>query len=199
MNTYKFHELSKKVQDILIEDEIMFQSEYWYDNVVLDKWVEILENEIGLNNVKISYCGFGNQGDGASFTCGWTLVSVKMLYGIAKLTGMPDNFINMKGKLVGHDSGGYLSAELCMRILEGLYYHENSPQFEFDWNIGEDYDLSKQIGQWIEKSCREIMRKIYKELEDEFEYQTSEEQARSYLEEMGGPYTEDGRCMEVVQ
>jgi hypothetical protein len=68
INLYTFGELAPEVQRKVVEHEryINVEDHFWYEPIIED-WTEQLE-QLGFENVKILFSGFGSQGDGACFT-----------------------------------------------------------------------------------------------------------------------------------
>jgi elongation factor P hydroxylase len=67
INLYTFEELAHEVQKKVVERErsINVEDSYWYEPIIED-WTEELQQR-GFEQVKILFCGFGSQGDGACF------------------------------------------------------------------------------------------------------------------------------------
>lgn len=67
INLYKFDELTEEIKQTVIEKNRHINVDHCgWDDCVLDEWYLRLKN-LGFEDVKILYSGFGSQGDGACF------------------------------------------------------------------------------------------------------------------------------------
>ena len=167
-------ELIEKYRDINIDHD-------WWDGVY-DCFTEKMK-EAGVHVEDIQFSGFWSQGDGASFN--GSVEDWKLFFEKHDLSKYPV-FVKL------HEVGG-LSASWKSH---GGYCHEHTVSFGVDaedfWVCVNDHDeLSEAVSiaysaivteqfQDFEKDISEIlkgyMRELYKELEQEYEYLTSDEQ-----------------------
>lgn len=161
-NVFSFDELSKESQEKAIEKlrDINVDYDGWHDCVIEDEQSRL--EELGYNNVKIGYRGFWSQGDGAHFTA---------MVDIAK-------FLKTH-KLVSKYRKVYKESDNCTITLghRGFYEHEM-----FMYSNSEAYGLSEavqdelaKLEEYILNEARGEARKIYKMLEKEYDYLTSDE------------------------
>ena len=70
VNVYKFNELSKDVQEKLIEKNRDIYTDFDWYTVIYDNFSQNVEQDYGIeiNIENIKFSGFYSQGDGASFT-----------------------------------------------------------------------------------------------------------------------------------
>lgn len=160
----------------------------WWD-CTYEYWTEKLEQDYGFCNVDIQFTGFHSQGDGASFV---------------GVTYKPENtqkFLSQTGLHVKYPAAWALADELRIRITRNhsRYSHEHSVDISIDWDDSTDVtdedlkhavrqEMRKQLGeQFLQFECdvadaaRGIMKRIYRDLESEYEYLTSDDAVRETL------------------
>lgn len=171
VNLYKFDELSKEAKDNLIAG-VKRGFDYGESlSMVLEEWEEKLKT-MGFVKPRIEYSGFGSQGDGASFVS----EDISNVPEIAALiTPLETSDIDIK----------------IVRT-ERRYCHEYTVRVEAYSGVVVDEVLFK-IEREADKIITRICREIYKELEKEFDYVTSDEYIESYIREQNVEYFEDGR------
>jgi hypothetical protein len=147
---------------------------------------------------QMHFSGFGSQGDGACFTG-----SINLREFLEAHPDLKKEHVNLYMAVVPFDTRGaaceYFDIELSW-ILGSKYAHEKTVQLgswdlnilpEYDTEEGEDYErLFVDAEADIEWQCREYMKELYKELEEEYEYMQSME---CFLEEVDyKDFNEDG-------
>ena len=175
VNLYAFEELAPEVQRKVVERErfINIDDSYWYEPIISD-WTEQLDN-LGFQNTRILFSGFGSQGDGACF----------------------EARINMAAYLAAH----HLQAtypllatypeytQVSLQHRGGMYSHERStvlvPYFNAEAvnpngsGISDEETRVEQEYEALEKDLSQeavrLGRAIYTALEDEFYHQISAE------------------------
>lgn len=161
-NVFSFDELSKESQEKAIEKlrDINVDYDGWHDCVIEDEQSRL--EELGYNNVKIGYRGFWSQGDGAHFTA--TVDIAKFL---------------KTHKLVSKYRKVYKESDNCTITIKhrGHYEHEMCM-----YTDSEAYGMSEavedelvKLEEYIINEARDEARKIYKMLEKEYDYLTSDE------------------------
>jgi hypothetical protein len=193
---FNFEELADDVQLDAIE-KIRQSDNYLWDNwyeFVIQSYKEDL-NANGYNDVEISFSGFWSQGDGASFTAksvdiGHFLEKWKNDYGFLKWV-VDSNFSYFEC-IVERISHHYSHENTCkIDWEESGFVWEEADLYLSDFKIktlealgGEKYILEKfdQLGESIEKDRKDWCRKIYKALEDEYEYLMTNEAIIEYIE-----------------
>ncbi len=182
-NIYKFDELSKEAQA-----KVLDKNRDW--NVNRDSWAFYLLEEkkeylksIGFDNAEIHYSGFWSQGDGASFTA---------TVDIAKWLAVNKKKAQFKFILKDIDNVNIVIAQ------SGFYSHEMTMSVDVEY-FGEHSDKKDsaymtidKLGEEILEDAREEAGSIYKALEAEYEYLTSDEVIKESLIANEGTFTEDG-------
>jgi hypothetical protein len=201
MRTYTISELGPEAKKAALE-EIKNRDSFQDREIDLD-WV--IENEtedleaLGLENVEISFTGFWNQGDGASFTA-----RVNDIPNFIKTVGITDDILP---KALAAFEEVY---EMRIVRTDSRYSHENTVRFEIEeiddtelilmspFGIGditvdldetlEEIGLVKKASEWVKAKCKEIYRKLEKAYEDEF----SDEAAEEWADNIGMEFDEEG-------
>ena len=140
----------------------------WYDFIEAD-YIEQLE-KIGFYDIEIQFSGFWSQGDGACFSGNWykdrvdlSKVDIEEIYS--------DSIKNLYGTLV-EITNSCSDGSFCITT-SGRYCHENTMSID-----GEFYDESGEFiymdDDRILSECKCIAREIYRSLEEDYTYLTSE-------------------------
>lgn len=178
---YKFNELPKEVQEKALENQRDINTDYdWFDCTVDDSKQHL--TEIGFNEPEIYFSGFWSQGDGASFKA---QVDLKKWLKVNKLA-------NKYRALYFH------ADEYSLNITKsGNYEHEYTMSID-DGYIG-DYVSEKsklqydEVADMILENARDEARKIYKMLEKEYNYLSSDEAIKDTIEANDYDFTIDGK------
>ena len=178
---FTFEELAPEVQKKVIEDNRYLNVEYfdWYHSII-EEWTAKLE-EAGYMEPEILFSGFYSQGDGASFTCkslNWNKIMVGKYAGLLE---MANEYFT-----------GKVSRSPSIR-----YVHEKSTSVEIYTNgatLTDEQDalvgeLEKEIDAWMVETNKEI----YRELESDYDFQTSDEVVRECLINQEGHYEKNGK------
>lgn len=148
--------------------------------------LEALAKELeaqGFSSPEISYSSFGSQGDGASFTC----------KDIDILKFLKEKKLVTKYKECKKDiEEGEISASIYRNIHH--YSHENSCSISMnDYNARASEKILLELENELEKAMLELCKKIYKDLENEFYYLTSDEAVKETLLCNDYDFTIDGK------
>lgn len=177
INLYRLDELSSEAQERALEKNRDINAHQDWHEFTIDKWKERLE-ELGFSNPDISFSGFSSQGDGASFTATinfHTLLNHLIMCNIdPALCDVALRFAEnnqLSGSILRLDRH-YSHEKTVVVSLELDYFHD--PR-----KIWRDKEL--ELTNTVQIYAREIMRKIYKELEAEYEYLTSDEAVKESL------------------
>lgn len=186
---YKFEELSEEAQQKAIENSNNINVDYqdWYDSVYENFKEETKEFQID----KMYFSGFWSQGDGAMFE--YSNVSDELFYKAIdslkisnwKKQLIKDNcFIYARGK----QSGRYSHEKSCDHSIEiekpfGSLY----PNIENFLYESEEY-----ITDYIIDHYETLARKLYGDLEESYNYLTSEESVKEALIGNDYEFSEDG-------
>jgi hypothetical protein len=141
----------------------------WYDCIEYD-YTEQLE-KIGFYDLKIQFSGFYSQGDGASFSGKWyknnvdlSKVDIEELYS-DKIKYLYYTLVDVTNSCADGFFNIYTSSN--------YYYHENTMNIESEF-INEDDEQIQYDEGMILRECRNIAVELYRSLEDDYEYLTSE-------------------------
>lgn len=160
---YRFNELKRDAQNEAIAEErhnLIVDLDY-----VLDDWKEKLKN-LGYGKVDIWYSGFGNQGDGASFTSEENIVEAKGIQEIVKLLNFEESCLNL-------DAEGWTDLELKIKRGDSRDCHENTISVEAEsLTILPSY--LTEIEERAEGVVRGLCREIYQDLETAYNEATSD-------------------------
>ncbi len=193
---YSWDELSDQAKRKAIDNnrDINIDNTYWHDDIINDA-TEDLYND-GIEYVEILYSGFHSQGDGASFT-GRVRDPKKWL----KVIGMEN---------IPEEVADLVYARIDRRT--SRYYHELTVDLHFEFETDDptvtcypfgpeipmEYDLDEiqreieeKGDKWIKSTCR----KIYSDLEKEYESLTSDDAVEDALIANDYEYDEDGNII----
>ena len=164
----------------------------WWDST-WETWKDALA-QIGFTDAEMSFSGFASQGDGASFTCkSVDVAKLKEFMGtdIAPsevIDGTPEDFrpwivYKIEGKTPANPKYSRIPVDSTSAIVErhdNHYSHGNTCRFvltiEYRDNKPHMDKLCLSFEKDAEQLRRDICRAIYRDLEEEYEYQTSDEQ-----------------------
>jgi hypothetical protein len=174
--------LKEKVLDKYHDINVVFDG--WYVGVYED-WIEDLKN-YGFEDVKIYFSGFWSQGDGACFISkdiNLTLLAEKLNFSTRE--------INIIKAL---QEQGYIYSELTHN---SQYYHEYSTCFViYDGYTRATWKRILKIVARLESAIKNLIirlsKGIYRDLQKEYEYLTSENAILETLEINDYEFTEDG-------
>ncbi len=193
---WSFEEADESLREKILAKYRDFNTDYdWYEFVYED-WKEKLES-LGYVKPDINFSGFWSQGDGASFTCEYL-----------NSPEIKERFLTPEEKEILKDCEIYGKVER----ISHHYSHENTVQANISdvdysqiiYNLQDlDDDQYNTIVKKIDKilvdlekmitdEVRDLSRQIYRELEKEFEYQTSGESVSESLISNGYLFDENG-------
>lgn len=177
---FSFDELGEEAKARAIEDSRdILTSDGWWSESTLAHWKEELLPEAGYEEAKISFSGFGSQGDGASFTAEVNLTTwfqkEDRAQEYAALIGDPN--INAHIFRANH-----------------YYVHEHTVDVEVidEREESEEEELINQLRAEILADARKLAREIYQELEEECEYNESDEAIADVLRANDYYFLENG-------
>lgn len=192
ITTYEFNELKPEVQEKTLNRYRNFNTDYydWY-NFLLDDWTERLES-IGFSSAKIYFSGFSNQGDGAVFEA--SINHDKLLNSIIMCNDY-DTAKQAEKCLFLQDSG-LLYFNLQRNSYANRYDHEKTACITVERKISDSSywnEIIKSITSVIEELRINLCRQIYKELENEYNYLTSDAAIKETFEANEHEFTVDGK------
>lgn len=176
---YNFDELTMNAKRNAIERlrDINVDHPDWHENVLYLARQDLAA--AGFDGAEILYSGFWCQGDGASFTARVDIGA----------------WITAKGLAEKYGQLYEESDQARVRITrEGHYYHEYTMDVAAEFGEGSveaDRQLS-DLKDAILEDARERARNIYRRLEGEYEFQTSDEQVAEAIRACEYEFTEDG-------
>jgi hypothetical protein len=186
----------------------------WWD-CVYDDWKSALA-QIGFGEVDISFSGFWSQGDGASFTADVDLT--KLIPFMANppaadkaVNAGPDGKEDWRPWTV-HKADGVASNPEFEKLLEddvinecsmsitrssSRYVHENTCKVDYEDNLkdGPIRDLWLKFVESVETLRKDVSQAIYKQLEEDHEYRTSDEALEEDAESNDYLFDSSGRII----
>jgi hypothetical protein len=188
---YTFDELTEEQQAKALEKHRDMNVEYndWQE-FLLDDWKERLE-AMGFEKPEIRFSGFWSQGDGASFTAKYINLE-KLLSHMVYCTGHYVQALEL-GMILAE-------ADLIEASITGShafhYVHERSVRLEVESHVYSSHAkwdrLTEDLQAGLDDFRVDLCHKIYKELETEYYWHTSDEQVAETLRANEYTFTEDG-------
>ena len=189
-HTFKnFSELTEANQLKIVEKRRNWEVENnWWEFVYTDA-MEIGKC-FGIEIEKIEFSGFGSQGDGARF-CG-TYTPRRDMVEAVKAAAPMDSELRAIAESIAEVQERYdwalgCSIEFEFRNSGGSYVHEYQTGFEFSeigWDVdGEQLWATEYDQQAVVRAMRRFMRWIYRHLEQEYDYLTSDEHLLEYFKD----------------
>ena len=177
ISLYQFDELNEETKKKVLEKFRHINVEWeWYEPVY--DGFEELASEYGIEVDDINFSGFYSQGDGASFT--GEIADFKKF---AEKTGLK--------RLARFSEPIEYNLEMMVTRVTYQYYH--SKTVEADIRDGGYYPrLSNLIEEKLEKVKEELCGKLYRILEEEYCYLTSDEVVADTIRVNGYEFTEGG-------
>jgi hypothetical protein len=207
---YKFEELSQSAKDRAVqgyrENEM---HDGWWDCVYEDYTQKC--NAAGFNDPGFRFSGFWSQGDGASFSCSFCFTGddalqfltseqeqkYKALQVAARFSGMgqpPE--LSFSGSITSRDN--HYCHAYCMRVSSD-YETWVSAEFQPDSVEEAIAEFDALIGdepfEAILEAARDMANDLYRDLEKEYEYLTSEETVAEMSKANEREYDEHGKLI----
>ena len=198
LKLYKFDELSKEVQEKVIEKNRDINVYDDWHEFILEDWIKEEIPSKGFEATNIYYSGFWSQGDGAMFEydgisndllnkfLDTMLIGTEPLSPMRKQWILNNVYVSASGKHSGHyNHEGCCSHSIYWEVDNGdLHYSTNFHQ----WLMSFADDFEAFIVEEYEYICREL----YRSLEESYDYLTEERQIVETLYGQDYDYTEDG-------
>jgi hypothetical protein len=184
---YAFSELSDDAQRHALDKlrDLNADHEWWeftYDDA--KQCAAIL----GIEITRIYFSGFSSQGDGACFKGSYNYAK-GAVKAIREHTGGTDAELErIARELQSVQRSAFYKLSASVKH-SGHYYHEMCTRIEV--SNGDEYATESQT-QAVKEALRDFMRWIYRRLEKEYEYLTSDEQITESIEANEYEFTEDG-------
>lgn len=186
-NTYSFEELSEEAQDKAIENlyEINVDYEEWSE-CILDDAREV-GKLIGINIKHIYFSGFWNQGDGACIV-GTYQYQKGGLKAIKEYAPIDKELHRIASYLQSLQRPNFYQLSATIEH-SGHYYHEGCTLIDVEKGYEKaDWETSDTLSEIL----RDFMRWIYKQLDINYTYLTSEEQIKETILINEYQFKEDG-------
>ena len=198
LKLYKFDELSEEVQAKVIEKNRDINIHDDWHEFIIEDWINEEMPSRGFNATKIYYSGFWSQGDGAMFVYHGIKNDLlkefvdNILIGTEHLSPMRKQWIlnNVSISAVGVHRGYYNHEKSCSH---SIYWEVDNGDLHWDTNFykwlesfGDDFEA------FITDKYEDICQDLYRTLEKEYEYFTSDEQIIEALRCNDYDFTEDG-------
>lgn len=160
-------QLIEKYRYVLVEDNDYF------DFIIQDKKIELFQK--GFYDIDIKYSGFYYQGDGASISCKINLINA------IELLNIPMQYKKYIEEVM-----------FTISRIDSRYCHENTLQIDNDLYL--DNRLTIKAERWINDYIQDIekylleyiqieSRKVYKQLENEYDFLTSDDVVFEYIQD----------------
>lgn len=189
---------NEELKELVLEKnrDINVDNNYWFVDT-LEVWRERL-SEYGFIEPAIRFSGFWSQGDGASFTS--KAVYLDLYLKAFGLGAYSDRQIKLFLDLIRN----YDVVEFSVERRDNHYVHEYTTKVRYDddylYKFNRCPRLQRFLIQFIEylrvymqDKIEELNRKIYKDLNAEYDYLESDEAVMETLEANEYEFTEDGR------
>ena len=216
-SVFTFEELPENIQEIAIDNLRDINVDYDWWEYTIDYYKDLLASA-GFENADIAFSGFWSQGDGASFTadCDAQKILNSMFFeNEGQISWLIKKGLHEKAmeeikrwNLWFTMAENHGSIHFSINRNSSRYSHENtiSPDVEIDgdyqdsgeWKSGVWNSVFMSKVNWealqsmFEEYAREWCRKIYKGLEAEYEYLTSEETVKETILANEYFFTENG-------
>jgi len=191
-SSFTFDKLSEEAKATALEKHRDWNVDCfeWWDGVY-EQWQERLE-ELGYNNVEIQFSGFWCQGDGASFTADIDLVKWLLkhdLAGIIARARFSQDFEVLTDNIW-----------VSLQRTNSYYTHENTVGSSWEINVAfNNSTLEKEVEDILDNHILDVsrgyMQDIYKDLEAEYYYLTSDEIIAESLMANELQFDEDGNSL----
>lgn len=190
---YHFEELSQKAKEKAVQSVRECVEFSDYASYVIED-VKTIAALMGWDISEVHYSGFYSQGDGACFVGG---VQYKDDCLEAVQAYAPNDMvlhgITKRWHALQQNNGFALSANV---MHSGRYSHEHCTEFDcFDSRTEDGYVESTETEDGIKEIARDFMYWIYKQLQNEFEFQTSDSTIAEMLITNDCEFTENGKII----
>jgi hypothetical protein len=189
--SYTFNELSDSAKETARNHYRQYGLDYEWWDCTFDDWKAALLL-IGIDVSNIYFSGFSSQGDGACFECEYSYVpgwrkAVKSEFG-----GSIQTTLLTAGERLQAIQRPFFYGVTATVKHSGRYSHSNSTDFTVD--PGERFESSDiiELEDDIESALRELMDDLYNDLEDEYDYLTSDSVIDEYLQDGDWQFLESG-------
>lgn len=200
---FKFEELDESAQSKALDyfREGACADSWWYESIYEDtaRIFDILgiysEKRVPLMNGKtrtepaIWFSGFASQGDGACFEGSYSYKkgSAKA---IREHAPQDSGLHRIADELQALQRRAFYSLSASVKH-RGHYYHSGCTSIDVE-DSRRPYDIDSELEEGVAQALRDLMDWIYKQLESEYEYQTSDDCIRENIDANGYEFDESG-------
>lgn len=190
---YKFDELSKEVQDKVINKNRDINVDDDWHEFVTDDWMEEIIPSKGFNPKQIYFSGFWSQGDGAMFE--YDTISDDLFNEFVdglKLSPMRKQWIlnNVYFSASGKHRGHYCNEGCCSH---SIYWEVNNGDLHYSTNFHQWLISFADDFEWfIRDKYNDLCQDLYKTLEESYDYLVEDRQVAETLYANDYDFTEDG-------
>lgn len=190
---YRFSELSETAKERAIQRYCEMMPEDWHECVIDD--AKTCFGFLGYSIDDVFFSGFSSQGDGACFEGTWNPEAVNAQD--LKEHAPTDKELHRLADAMQEFAAVFTHSSANIKHT-GRYCHEHSVSIDLDLGEaevtrGESWEIvSDEADNTFTDITRDCMHWIYKTLEKEYEYQTSEEQVSETSEANEWEYDENG-------
>lgn len=191
---YNFDELSETAKRKALQEHADHNDSYWSESTIEDaKEIAAL---MGWEIEKIYYSGFWSQGDGACFV-GRMRYAKGCANAVKKYAPKDVELHRIAKAWQDLQRKNFYSLRANVRH-RGAYYHEYCTVFDCeDTRENNGYLENVETEKEIIEIARDFMRWIYKQLENAYEYETSEDNFKELCESNGYTFLECGKMYNV--
>lgn len=188
---YKFDELSKEVQEKVIQNNRDINVYDDWHEWILEDWIKEEIPNKGFDATNIYYSGFWSQGDGAMFEYGGiTDELLNEFIDTLNLSPMRRQWLvnNLYAGANGNHSGRYSHEKCCSHTIHWdiVNAHWSTNLYKWIESFADDFEA------FIIDRYEDICRELYRELEKSYYYLTEERQIVETLYGQDYDYTENG-------
>ena len=188
---FTISELSEQTRQKAIEKE---RSHCDVDLSYTVEYIEEILTCLGFQSPKISYSGFSSQGDGLSFTCDNWQYKKGMLDNIKQVTTNKD-VLEWAQCLYSESKDTFFKLSFCVERTSKRYAHQNTVIIAD--NLGSDYQLSDKQIDLLEDIKNGLCLVFYRMLENDYDYQLSDEYIVESLSSNDVLFLESGKVWSV--
>jgi hypothetical protein len=196
VKVYEYDELSKEAQERVIEKLRGINTNYdWWDTTYED--TKEIGKRIGIDIEDIHFSGFYSQGDGACFIGSYQYAknSVKSLKGYAPQDKELHRIVECLYQL---QKQNFYRLQATVRHT-GRYSHKYSTEIDIEDTQGYNMGISDSITLELTELLRDFMDWIYRTLEKEYDYQTSQEAIEEAIRANDYQFLIDGRMANCLK
>lgn len=196
ITVYNINELNDKAKDKVLGEwhHCLIDCNWWDD--IYDEFNQIMEYlGFDLDENEPCFTGFASQGDGASFTGDWLsgrMTKEIMFYSHINPAFFKCSELRTVADMLEVLANKRLTGEVQRYNLR--YLHENTMVCNLI-EINEDVPIvTDSLKNIFDTACKQLAKLLYKALEKEYEYLTSDECLIEHLMTNEYEFTEDGKA-----